>query len=227
MASAIQVSPAKPEDLSEVVRVHQAAFPQFFLSALGPAFLRKYYAQVLRFEGGICLKCERERVLVGFVAGFVNPRAFYRGLRRRLLSFAWSAIPALARDPLLVSRAISAFRRTHPPLVTACDAIAVEAELASLAVRPDAGGRGMGSALVLGFLDAAAAAGATCVRLTTDALDNAKVNTFYQRLGFEVVRSFSPHPGRALNEYRREISPDSQAVAGGGNGASRGRFETT
>lgn len=76
-------------DLSGVVSVHREAFPEFFLSFLGPRFLRAFYAALVDAPDGIALIATNGGAVCGFVAGTVRPWAFYRreafraGLRSR------------------------------------------------------------------------------------------------------------------------------------------------
>ena len=96
-------------DVARVVELHLAAFPGFFLSFLGPRFLRLFYAEAVAV-GGICLVVEARGGVAGFVAGSDRPGGFYGALlRRRALAFALAAAPALLRRPssaLRVARAL-------------------------------------------------------------------------------------------------------------------------
>jgi ribosomal protein S18 acetylase RimI-like enzyme len=190
------------DDLDAIVALHILAFPGFFMTQLGPSFLRVYYQSVLDYSGGILLTESDQNGCIGFVAGFVDPASFYQTLRRRRVKLALAAAVRVVTHPhRLVTllrnyrRAGEAEKRTSHPAV---------AELSSLAVRPDAAGRGVGRRLVGEFLSAATSRGAKRVVLTTDANNNDPVNRFYQKLGFECIRTFEPRRGRVLNEYSIE-----------------------
>ena len=188
--------------LEEIVALHRAAFPAFFLTQLGARFLRQYYRCVREHPMGILLTEREGGRCIGFVAGFADPASFYRALRRRRLRLALAALGAIARRPwllptLLANYATTGARGSAPP---ARDA----AELSSLAVDPEASRRGVGARLVHRFADAARARGATHIFLTTDAHANEGVNAFYRRLGFTLARRFEARPGRSLNEYSIE-----------------------
>jgi ribosomal protein S18 acetylase RimI-like enzyme len=77
----------------------------------------------------------------------------------------------------------------------------LEAELASVGVHPAACGKGLGKTLVLAFAEQARARRAEYVYLTTDAVNNDKVNGFYRGLGFAHCRSFLAPGNRLMNEY--------------------------
>ena len=71
----------------------------------------------------------------------------------------------------------------------------------SIAVLPEAQGKGIGQALVWAFLEEAAQRGLRQVDLTTDRDDNETTNRFYQNMGFVCERTFVTPEGRAMNEY--------------------------
>ena len=48
----IRVTRSTFDDLDQVVATHLASFPGFFLSALGPRFLREFYAALIRHPQG-------------------------------------------------------------------------------------------------------------------------------------------------------------------------------
>jgi ribosomal protein S18 acetylase RimI-like enzyme len=100
-----------------------------------------------------------------------------------------------------VSNALRARRQAAVTPATAADL----AELTSIGVDPEGGGRGIGSALVEAFVAAARDAGAGGVRLTTDRDDNAEVNAFYRRRGFALHATYEAAAGRFMNEYRRLV----------------------
>jgi ribosomal protein S18 acetylase RimI-like enzyme len=192
--------------LEGVVAVHQAAFPGFFMTQLGPRFLREYYRCVIDVPSGVLLAHADGGSCLGFVAGFVDPAAFYRELRRRRIRLGLAALGGIALRPqrlrtLLANhgRAVEAAQLPSGPET---------AELSSLGIAPSAAGRGIGSRLVRAFIERVAEAGARRVVLTTDARDNDAVNRFYQRLGFVCLRTFEARRGRWLNEYELSIHKD-------------------
>lgn len=199
----VLVRPAALADLERIVAVHTAAFPGFFLTSLGPVFLRAYYRAVLDFDAGCLIVAESEGRVAGFVAGFSDPRRFYAGFRRRPLAFALAILAGLLRRPWLggqiIGRVGSVLRRgrnhrQQPMADTTC-------ELSSLAVDPQARRRGIGQKLVAAFVAEASHRGLEVVRLTTDARDNDPVNTFYATFGFRLVSGGAPADARPMNEY--------------------------
>ena len=195
--------PTHDRELDAIVPVHIQAFPGFFMTQLGPRFLREYYRCVLDYRKGMVLTESDVNGCLGFASGFLDPPDFYRELRRRRLRLGLSACAGIVTHPqrlktLLVNygRAGGVASRSHEPDT---------AELSSIAVLPIATGRGVGSRLVKKFVEAAGVSGARRVVLTTDAKENRQVNRFYGNLGFEIKRSFEAKPGRLLNEYVLQI----------------------
>jgi ribosomal protein S18 acetylase RimI-like enzyme len=184
-------------DVNEVVHVHLAAFPGFFLSFLGPRFLRQLYLAAVTDPSGVChVYCEDDHVLA-FVVGTVEPAGFYRRLlRQRWWRFALASVGAVVRQPKICLRLFRALRRPQEvPVNHDC------ALLMSIAVSPGLQGKGAGRRLVMRFLDEAKERRMGRVRLETDTHNNDSANAFYQRLGFVLVGSYSSPEGRSMNEY--------------------------
>lgn len=197
------VRPATKPDLADIVRIHAAAFPGFFLTQLGPAFLREYYRTVCDFEHGIALvACSKDGATEGFVAGFIGPAAFYQLLRSRRVRLGLCAAPAILRRPALLPRLLRNGRRAADS--SQGSPANRESELASIGVAPTGQGKGIGRALVAAFIEHSRAGGAECVSLTTDARENETVNRFYQSLGFQVA-AVETVGERLMNRYELEL----------------------
>lgn len=196
--------PARPCDLPAIVALHEAAFPGYFMTLLGPGFLTLYYRLVLDEPGSILLVEEAEGAILGFVCGLVHPAPFYRKLKAMRGRLLLAVLGRLLRQPTLLGRLVASYRQAdrnaQTPEADGC-------ELTSLATHPAAMGRGIGRALVQGFIRAASAR-AERVLLTTDADDNEAVNRFYRNLGFRVRRTFERSKGRMMNEYSYDLEPE-------------------
>lgn len=189
----------RPDRLDHIVAVHREAFPGFFMTQLGRRFLREYYRCVVESTRGILLTEYRGDECIGFVAGFIDPPAFYKELRRRRAQLGLAAFVGIVTRPWRLRTLFANYDRAGQSARQPSDART--AELSSLAVMPAAKGQGVGSRLVNAFIEAAGALGADRVTLTTDTRGNDAVNTFYQRLGFTHARTFEARRGRELNEY--------------------------
>ena len=200
------VRQATTKDLPGIVIIHQKAFSNFFLTRLGGEFLRRYYALVLNYPAGIVLVSERSGMLDGFACGFVEPPEFYRLMWSNKRIFTLPALSALIRRPSLAAGVLYGVRRIQ---TSASKGPARSCELSSIAVAPEAGGNGLGKALVQAFVEQARSMDAQCVYLTTDADGNEPANALYRQVGFQHTQRFLQRKGRWMNEYvmnRIEIS---------------------
>ncbi len=197
--------------IRQLVTLHTSAFPGFFLTSLGPRFLRLLYAGFTREPNGICIVAEDEGVIVGFAAGTTVPDVFFgRLLRRQGWRFALAAVPGMLRNPLFVARKClgALFYRGEQPT-----GLANAGLLSSLAVSPTCGGKGLGQKLVLAFAEEARRQGCSAIYLTTDEVDNERVNRFYAKCGFELLDTFKRPGKRVMNRWVMELRVES-AVAG-------------
>jgi ribosomal protein S18 acetylase RimI-like enzyme len=180
-----------------MVEVHLTSFQGFFLTFLGPAFLRQLYVAIQADPSGIGFVAEDEKGVCGFVVGTAQPSGFYRRLlRRRWWYFALAAILPAFKRPSIIPRLFRAF--SMPDQVASQKG---RGTLMSIAVSPEVQGKGIGHSLVRAFLDEAACRGLQQVDLTTDRDNNDTTNRFYRNLGFVCERTFITPEGRTMNEY--------------------------
>jgi ribosomal protein S18 acetylase RimI-like enzyme len=184
-------------DIPGVVDIHLQSFPGFFLSFLGCRFLRELYFGILKDPAGIAYVYEDQGRMLGFVAGTSHPAGFYsRLLYRRWWRFALAALAPVLKSPMIILRLLRAIRK--PQDVSSQPGVGT---LMSIAVSPEAQGRGLGQVLVKAFLEGAIDRKLKHVDLTTDRNNNDSVNQFYQRMGFRCSRTFVTPEGREMNEY--------------------------
>jgi ribosomal protein S18 acetylase RimI-like enzyme len=194
---------ARREDLPAIARVHDAAFAGFFLSEMGPPFVRAYYELVLAYDGGLVLAADVDGALRGFVAGFGDPASFYAYMSDRRSRLILPVVRGVLRRPGLLPRVL--FNRRRVSAEAAGPSRADHFVLSSIGVDPAAAGRGLGRELVAAFVAGAGERGGRTVSLTTDADDNEAVNAFYPKCGFALHRTFASGPGRRMNEYLLKI----------------------
>lgn len=191
--------PMQQSDLEAVVKVHQAAFPGFFLTRMGRPFLRAYYQAVLDFGTSIALIATDENTgaVLGFAVGFRDPQGFYALFahrRRRLLP---AIALAVLRDPTLVKEILRNMRRVEAQARASVAAV----ELSSIAVATS--GAGVGGVLLEAFATHARDAGTRSLFLTTDADGNYAVRHFYERRGF----TLDGHEDRGDRRLCRYVRP--------------------
>ncbi len=194
------IRPLSVADAPAAGSLHRAAFPDFFMTSLGPRFLDLFYATVAADESTVCLAAVESgcSTLTGFAVGPLHPAGFFRGvLARRLLAFATAAALAAIRRPDRVPPRLFRALRYRGDAPEGPE----RALLSSIAVSPGVRGRGVGAALLRSWIDEAARRGAPGCYLTTDQADNATVNRFYLRAGFRLQSTIRTPEGRALNRY--------------------------
>jgi len=206
-AASLVIRPLGAEEhdcIPQLVTLHTSAFPGFFLTSLGPRFLRLLYAGFAREPNGISIVAEDDGVIVGFAAGTTVPDVFFgRLLRRQGWRFALAVVPGMLRNPLFVARKClgALFYRGEQPA-----GLANAALLSSLAVSPSSGRKGVGQKLVQAFAEEARRQDRSAIYLTTDEVDNERVNRFYAKCGFELLDTFKRPGKRVMNRWVMEFS---------------------
>ncbi len=186
-------------DVESVVNLHVRAFPGFFLSFLGPSFLREFYRSFTRDSNGVAFVAveDANNQIIGVIAGPVVPDGYFRRLLvRRWWAFCLASFWAVLRNPRIIPRLWRAvFYRGEPP------AGMPRALLSSIAVLPDAQNRGVGQLLVKAWVDEVRKRGATGCYLTTDAENNDAINRFYEKAGWNRSETFVTPEGRKMYRY--------------------------
>lgn len=199
------IRPAHAGDVASIVQVHTQSFPGFFLTFLGPKFLKVLYCKTIEQADSIdFVAVGGNEQVIGFVVGVMSQGRFYRRLiRKNLISFGWASLGAVIRRPSIFPRLMRALNRPREAQTHSADCL-----LMSLAVYPAAQDAGAGSRLVLAFLKEAGRRGARAVSLTTDQAGNEGVKRFYESLGFKPDRTYITAEGRPMTEYVVESLPD-------------------
>ncbi len=188
----------KKELIRDVVDVHIKAFPDFFLTFLGPRFLREFYSSFLTDDAGIGFVAIEDGKVLGAIVGPLIPDGYFkRLLKRRWYAFCLASIGAVIKRPSVIGRLFRAvFYRGEAPQEGPKRSL-----LSSIAVSPDVQGKGVGKALVEAWLNEAKARSSNGCFLTTDKNNNDAVNGFYQSLGWKLESSYETSEGRKMNRY--------------------------
>ncbi|MEL4506379.1 GNAT family N-acetyltransferase [Luteococcus sp. H138] len=189
-------------DIEQIVALHRRAFPDFFLSQLGPNFLTQFYKGFLTDPTSVTVVAHGDdgRVL-GAVVGTTQPSGFFsRLLKRRLPGFLLASAQAAIQDPKRAPRLARGvlYRGEAGERVEG-------ALLSSICVDPATQGAGVGRILLDAWEAAARLRGAKHAFLTTDANDNDATNGFYLRNGWTLTKEFSTPEGRAMNRYEKDL----------------------
>lgn len=194
----IEITTMSSSHINTVVEIHLRAFPNFFLSFLGPRFLREFYASFLVDSQGVgFVALSSAGQILGVIVGSVDPNGYFkRLLKRRWWKFCMASIAAMVQQPSCIPRLFRAvFYRGESP------AGAQRALLSSVAVDPNVQSVGVGKKLVEHWLKEIQRRGATGCYLTTDAEGNEKVNQFYQSLHWRIDGVYLTPEGRRMHRY--------------------------
>ena len=185
--------------IDSVVAIHMDAFPGFFLTTLGPRFLRIFYEAFLEEPSAVALVAEDGPAVFGAIVGTTNPRAFFRRLLiRKWWAFAAESLGYVVKHPGVCLRLVRAFNYRGMPGISIESGYAL---LSSIAVAKAAQGQGVGRVLVDAWFKRVQAAGALGAYLTTDANNNQIVNGFYQATGWRLTEVIITPEGRRMNMY--------------------------
>ena len=194
----IDITSLLSSHVNTVVEIHLRAFPNFFLSFLGPRFLREFYTSFLVDPQGVgFVALSSAGQILGVIVGPVDPRGYFkRLLKRRWWKFCMASIAAVVQRPSCMPRLFRAvfYRGEFPAGVQ-------RALLSSVAVDPNVQSVGVGKKLVEHWLKEVRRRGATGCYLTTDAEGNEKVNQFYQSLHWRIDSVYLTPEGRRMHRY--------------------------
>ncbi len=193
----ISIAPMRTDHIHDVVRVHLASFPGYFLSFLGPRFLRLFFTEIIKEHDHIAFVALSEAEVIGYVVGVTEQSGFYSRLaHKRKFAFASAALGAVLHNIRIIPRLFRALSYERMARLAASPAL-----LMSIAVSPKTQQGGVGKKLTFAFLSEMKKRNIDKVSLTTDRDDNERVNSFYKKLGFTIFRSYVTPEGRGMNEY--------------------------
>lgn len=191
-------------DLSQVVQIHLAAFPSFFLSKMGPSFLRLYYNAVRKMPDGILLGCyDGSGKVIGFSAATTNCSGFNkRLLLKNILTFGLISFKLLFTNPeALIHLVANLTKRPQNGIKDSFD----YGELLSIAVSPGFQRSGIGQSLIIATEQMVSKSGQFELSLTTDAKDNEKAVSFYKKNGYAILYEFTAYPNRIMFRMNKRI----------------------
>ena len=191
-------------DVRPLANLHRRAFPQFFLSSLGEAFLVQFYRGFVKDPSAVCVVAkDSANRLVGGVVGTIEPAGFFaRMLRKRWPGFAVASLSAVLRTPAALPRLLAALRYRGGGGAEGADAL-----LSSICVEPSQQSTGVGRQLMEEWTIRVQRHGVTGASLTTDAVDNDAVNAFYLARGWRISERFTTAQGRRMHRYTITLGP--------------------
>lgn len=195
---------ASYRDLDDVVEVHIAAFPDFFLTLLGPKFLFKMYQIFLENKGSVFIVEEKDGNIFGFAVGMESNTKSDKILAlKKIFSFSWIVFAEILKNPVaLISRIFKkiVFSKKLPPIPS--DAVF----LRSIGVNPRYQGKGVATRLINEIEKKSIERGASSIVLTTDANNNEGPISFYKKNGYKVKDTFYQDKSRKMFFMTKDIS---------------------
>jgi hypothetical protein len=183
-------------DAKIVARLHKRAFNNFFLTKLGHRFLVAFYIAIFQSKDSINLGLFLDDELVGFAVGAKKSKSFYSNLlNRNFLKLGLSAFIPLLLNPSNIYRLFISLTSSNGADIN----IKEGAILLSICVDPINVAKGNGRLLLCRF-EGIAFDFSDIISLTTDAVGNDSVNSFYISNGYKLHTSFYQGE-RKMNYY--------------------------
>lgn len=89
----VTITESRPEDISEVSKLHMSSFQGEFLHSFGDEFLNIYYENYLNNPDALLLVAKTQNKIIGFVAGAVNQDKMIQYLyRKKFFYISWLAL---------------------------------------------------------------------------------------------------------------------------------------
>lgn len=200
-------------DLEFVVDEHLAHFPDNVFGQLGRRFLTEYYRTFLDGPHAEAVVVVSGGSRVGFLVGVLDVHQHRQLVRRfHFRRLAWHGATALACRPRmavgLMRRRVAVRLKAARRRVSAGEGMREHiAVLSHVAVRPEAQGLGLGTSMILHFVQHATSAGATTASVATSA-GEAGAGGLYQRLGWKLTTERDTFDGRRIELYDLDLRTD-------------------
>lgn len=183
------------DDVSTIVQIHLDAFRGFFLTSLGPQFLRFYYTCFIRSKETVTMVAEEDSVIYGFSASTKECKGFNtRLIRNNIFSFGKLSLRMSLTAPKSLLRLAMNLSKKGDGVEDDED----YAELYSIAVSKAAQGKGVGKMLLTETEIEMKAEGVRRISLTTDLVNNDQAVGFYHSMGYETLYEFVTYPNRKM-----------------------------
>ncbi len=200
----MEITTAQPSDIPQIVDIHLRAFEGFFLTSLGPHFLRLYYDSVRSYQGGVLLKCVNQGKTIGFCAAALHSAGFNKHLvKHRLPDYILMGARLVFTRPQALWRLFLNFSKEDADHGDTGD----YAELLSIGVDPDVQRSGAGKQLLQALEKEVESRNGKKLSLTTDYYDNDKAIGFYRALGYHEWYDFITYPQRRMYRMIKTLQP--------------------
>lgn len=198
----LQSEELEPKHIKEVVKIHERAFQNFFLTILGTQFLKHFYNSLVEREDVIARGYwNSDNRLTGFFVANYNHEGFYRSLcKKNFFRFFFASLKTFLLRPMLLIRLANSYASNNK--VRRYEKYAY---LMSICVDPGVQNKGLGKLMLNDLVTILKNQGHRGVYLTTDADENSVSNSFYIRAGF-VQKETIWQGKRKMNVYSRDFT---------------------
>lgn len=191
----MNIRKATINDVDSIVDIHLDAFKGFFLTSLGPAFLKFYYTSFVESSETVTMVAEEEDMVYGFSASTKVCKGFNsRLIKSNLCSFGMLSLKMLFTSPESLLRLAKNLTKKGEGVEDNED----YAELYSIGVSKSAQGKGVGKKLLAASEEILKKEGVRRVSLTTDYDHNEQAVGFYLSMGYETLYEFVTYPNRKM-----------------------------
>lgn len=197
MSDTMTIVPLAPEHAPQVADIHITCIGTGFLSSLGPAFLSELYRAIASCPVAFGHVAMQGGKVLGFIACTTSVGGLYK---RVLLRRGWRLAIPLMRFTFSVRTVKRILQTLLYPSRMKDDFPA--AEILSVAVRPQARGRGLASELMKAALEGLRQHGCSAAKVVVGAANEA-ANRYYLKEGFRLAGTFESH-GIPTNVYVRD-----------------------
>jgi GNAT superfamily N-acetyltransferase len=183
------------KDAYDIAKLHLKSFSGFFLTSLGYSFLVIFYKSVINNKNSINLGVFENNKLIGFAIGSIKSESFYKILlKENFFQLLFSLLKPVIVNPYNIIKLLKSFKSSNNKINIKDSAV-----LLSICVNPNSHLKGIGTVLVKEFEQEIFKYSNT-LALTTDSLNNEKVNLFYIRNGYNLHSQFFQSK-RLMNFY--------------------------
>lgn len=190
-------------DVDSIVKIHKAAFTDFFLTSLGEKFLRLYYSTFIKSGDGVVFCVEKNNVIVGFSATSYVSKGFNSKLiKKNLIKYGVESIRLFFTHPKALIRLAKNISKESKDAYIKDDGM--YAELYSIAISPTMQGGGVGRSL-LTVTESDVKDYNNKISLTTDYYNNEKTLAFYNAMGYQTYYEFTTYPERKMLRLIKDL----------------------
>lgn len=191
----MHIRKANVSDVDVIVEKHIDAFKGFFLTSLGPAFLKFYYTCFVTNNETVTMVAEEDGIIYGFSASTKVCKGFNgRLIKSNLYSFGILSLKMLFTTPASLLRLVRNLSKKGEGVEDNED----YAELYSIGVSKIDQGMGIGKKLLSATEVVMKQEGVKRISLTTDYEHNEKAVGFYHSMGYETLYEFVTYPNRKM-----------------------------